>query len=710
LIAGGALKEPEFWLVGGFLASCAALAIVGLSEAKQKDFSIFAMMVGGLWVLGISPAAGSLQNYDAQQYTLAHELAKGGPYLMYRSEGCLLRYKAKQGGGFPETLAEIEKVLPGCLQAGMAEGRELGGYRVEYRVTGSSPYQHFSLTALPKVHSPNSRVSFYADETGIVRTSSVNHTATAADAGVVPAEEFPQIEGCIANYTTRTDPNNKFGNDLTIGYDAQDMRYPESFADMYLKAACFMRDLRDGDAWRGAAYKYSYHRISKDGRENFVLTGQPLEYGVTGLRSYFVDNHFIVHATPEDREATEADGWAYQCEKFSLGTPCADDRPRTRAVTEKDLPADDPQYKPAIPTTHAGGLAELGSSKLFWNSNQDYVSWVGASEDGKREYIGIPRKGVLVMTSDGAGLWMYPGGSSGLAAGGSLYAANENGLLTRFEENGKDVWSFEIPTHDMMLLFRDGILYVHGQSSLDAIDADGQLRWRMKLPGGGEGTMKLSEDGKRLYVVDWGKLHAIDVARGKRLWSIENPCGQQAGLCHPEEFANGSIAIIENNVPESRSRNILRLINAKGELEWSEEYPQRVATFEYVVPRGTSTLVVSAEGVMTAQNPRGEAQWTLQGFWQNLLPSRRVGMFYANLNTAQKLLDAEGQVKYEVPSNSTGFDPLGPYGKVQEVGDNLLLIEKEGHSIWTARLPADIVNLEARNPKRGRAPAQPKSR
>jgi hypothetical protein len=705
-IAGGALKEPEFWLVGGFLVSCAALAIVGLGEARQKDFSIFAMMVGGLWVLGISPAVGGWQNYDAQQYTLAHELAKGGPYLMYRAEGCLLRYKAEQGGGFPETLAEIDKVLPGCLQAGMAEGRELGGYRVEYRVTGTSPYQHFSLTAFPRVHSPDGAVSFYADETGIVRTSGTDHTASATDAGVTPADDFVQIEYCIANYTTRTDPNNKFGNDLTIGYNAQDMRYPDSFADMFLKAACFMKDLRDGDEWRGSAYRYAYQRISKNGQENFVLTGRPIEYGVTGLRSYFVDNHFIVHATAEDREATQPDGEAYRCEFSSLGTPCTNEEPETRAVTAKDLPADDPQFKPAIPSTHAGGLADGGMSKLFWNSNQDYVSWVGASEDAKREYIGLVRKGILVMSSDGAPLWMYPEGTTGLVAGGSLYAANENGLLSRFDESGKKVWSFEIPTHDMVMLFRDGILYVHGQSSLDAIGEDGQLRWRMKLPGGGEGTLTMSDDGKRLYVVDWGKLHTVEVATGNRLWSIDNPCGQQAERCRVEELANGSIVLLETNVQGAGNKVFLRLIKTTGEVEWSEEYPAR----EYVVPRGTNIIVISTGNALIGQNARGEEEWSLQGFWQNLSRSRRAGVFYANSNTAQMMLDARGQVKYEVPRNSIGFDTLGPFGKVQEVGDGLLLIQKEGHSIWTARLPADIVNLETSNPKRGRVPAQPKSR
>ena len=709
VIAGGALKEPEFWVLAGFLTSCVVLAIVALSEAKQRSFSIVAMAVGGLWTLGINPAVGGWKNYDAKQYTLGHELAKGGPYLMYRAESCLLRYKAKQRGGFPETLAEIDKSIPGCLQAGMADGRELGGYRVEYRVTGSAPYAQFSLTALPRVHSPDGTVSFFADETGIVRTSSVAHTASATDGGVTPAEEFGQIERCIANYTSRADKSNKFGRDPNVGYDAQDMHYPDSFADMFQKAACFMRDLRDGDRWKGAAYRYTYQRVSKDVREDFVLTGRPLEYGVTGLRSYFVDNHFIVHATAEDREATEQDGWASRCELFSLGTPCKDDRPQTRPVTEKDLPADDPRYKPPTPSMHEGGLAEVGSSKLFWNSNQDYLSWVGASEDGSREYIGLVRKGILALSSNGAAVWMYPEGTNGLVAGASLYAANENGILTRFDETGKEIWSFDIPTHDMGMQFRDGILYLQG-NGIYAIGEDGQLRWRMKLPGIGGGAIKLSDDGKRLYVVDGGNLHKVDAESGTRLWSVKNECFQQAGLCHPEELANGSIALLENNARGVGNAKHLRLINAKGAVEWSEEYPARVTTFEYVVPRGANTIVVSAENTLTGQNARGEAEWTLQGFWQNLSASRRAGLFYANLNTVQKLMDAKGQVKYEVPRNSIGIDPLGPFGKVQEVGDDLLLIEKEYHSIWTARLPNDVGNGETRRAKSGPASAQPKSR
>lgn len=692
-LAGGALRQPEFWVLAAFGASCVVLATVAWGEARQRGFSMVAMAVGAVWVLSIHPATTMLRKHNAERYVLVHELAQGGPYLMWRTESCLLKYKTKQSGRFPATLEEVDQALPGCLQPGMAEGREIGGYRAEYRVKGNAPYAQFSLTAVPRLKAIGSNPTFFADETGIVRTSFDDRPAAATDGGVSPspAEDLLHIERCIANYTGYIDKANRFGSDVNIGYDAEQMRYPDSFADMAPLQTCFMRDLREGEFWKTAAYRYAYRRIVKDGRENFVLTGRPLQYGVTGLRSYFVDNHFIVHATSEDREAREEDEWAYRCELMSLGTPCADPRLRTRAVTEEDLAADDATGKPLISSTHAGGLAEPGTSKVFWTSPRG-VTWVGASEDASREYIGLSGKGILAITSDGRPLWIYPQGETGLAVGGSLYATTELGTVSRINEKGEVVWSLAMSARGTSLQFRNGILYAYGDASLDAISEDGQLLWRMKLPGVGVATTTLSEDGKRLFVLN-SKLHAVDVERGKRLWSAENLCPQSTEVCKVEELANGSLAAIEDDAREVKRKVNLRLISASGEVLWSEEHAAQVGNFEYVVPRGTNTIVVSADGVMTAEDSRHKTLWKVQGNWRDLKRSRLPGMFYAKLNGTETLLDERGQPKYKVPAGLADVNTA--YDKVQEVGEDLLFVTSEYHTIWTARLPATVTRAEA---------------
>lgn len=690
-MAAGGLMQPEFWVLAGFVVSCAALMIVSVKETRPQSFSMGPMVLAALWVLAINPAVMLLQKRASDRYVLAHDLAKGAPYLMYRTESCLLQYKAKHGG-FPQTLADVDDKIPGCLQSGMAQGRAIGGYRMRYLVKGPAPHSRFSLTALPEVRSPDAAVTFFADESGVLRTFSGDRPGTPGEAGVAPADEFLQIQGCIADFTARSDKSNKFGNDSRISYDASQMRYPASFAEMAVQPACFVNDRHEGETWKGAAYRYFYRPLLQDGRPNFTLTARPLEYGVTGLRSYFVDNHLIIHATSEDREATTADPWAYRCELQSLGTLCADPQPFTRAVTPSDLPFDDPKYKPALPGTLAGGFAEPGTGKLFWNSNQDYLGWTAASGDLKRVYIGVQRKGVLAISSDAHPLWFFPKATNGIVAGDSLFVLNDSGILSRVDANGRWLWSFDLRTNDALLEFRDGILYALGLRGLCAISEDGVLLWRMQLPASGGGTMSLSPNGKRLYFASWIGLQTIDLKNGTRLWNIENARYQEQDLCKLQELANGSIVVGERDRKPSPEKLFVRLISPRGKVEWSQEYPPNTSNLECVVPLGTNTLVIAGGGTVRALNQLGEVAWQKQGFWTGLAASRHPGLFYASSNAQLMLLDSSGQILFQ-PQDPTS---TSPFGKVHEVSDDLLLVEGAYHSLWTVRLPEIFANSTAK--------------
>ena len=692
-VAAGGLKQPEFWVLAGFVVSCATLMIVAVKETRPQSFSMGPMVAAALWVLAINPAVMLLKKHDSDRYVLAHDLAKGAPYLMYRTESCLLQYKAKHGGGFPQALSEVDSAMPGCLQSGLAQGRATGGYRMRYLVQGSAPHSQFSLTALPEVHSADASVSFFADESGVLRAFPGDRPGTASDGGVAPADEFLQIQGCIADFTARSDKSNKFGNDSSIGYDASQMRYPASFAEMAAQSTCFVNDRHEGETWKGAAYRYFYRLVLQDGRQNFTLTARPLEYGVTGLRSYFVDNHLIIHATSEDRGATTADSWAYRCEFLSLGTPCVDPQPHTRGVSQADLPIDDPKYKPSLPSTLAGGFAEPGTSKLFWNSNQDYLAWTAASGDLKRVYIGVQQKGVLAISSDGHPLWFLPKATNGIASGDSFFVLDDKGILSRVDANGRCLWSFELRTNDALLEFRDGILYALGLRGLYAISEDGVLLWRMQLPASGAGTMSLSRNGERLYFASWNSLQAIDLRNGTRLWSLENGCYQEQELCKVQELASGSIVVGERDRKSSPEKLVVRLISPTGKVEWSQEYPTNTWNLEYVVPPGTNTLVIAGGGRVKAVDQRGNVAWEQQGFWSGLTASRHTGLFYASPNNHLMLFDSSGQILFQPPQDPTG---VNLFGKVHEISDDLLLVEREYHSLWTVRLPEILANPAAK--------------
>jgi hypothetical protein len=262
-----------------------------------------------------------LRQYDVRRSRLAEDLAKGGPYIMFRAENCLLRYKAMHPtAGFPDSLVQVDGALPGCLQSGLAKGREIGSYRVEYQSAGSAPHAHFSLIAIPSVHDTQGMISFFADESSIVRTFTGKRVAEASDGGVTPAEDFYSVRTCLRDFDTLfgeakngTPAENPPGQRLG--------RYPVSFAEMVPRDRCYLRGQLDGDAWKTAAYRFSYREFTQGGAENFAFSARPLQYAVTGLRSYFMDNTFVVHATSEDRYATANDPVADVCEFLSL-LPC----------------------------------------------------------------------------------------------------------------------------------------------------------------------------------------------------------------------------------------------------------------------------------------------------------------------------------------------------------------------------------------------------
>lgn len=677
VMVGGALAKPEFWMLCAFLLSCVGLLIASIRDAQPRSFSLPTITVGVLWILAISPTVQLAQRHEAALYTESHELAKGGPYLMYRSTSCLLRYRAK-AGGFPETLQEVDRAIPDCLQPGTAEGKEIERYRVEYRATGASPYQQFSLSAEPSIRSRDGGVSFLADESGIVRTFAGYRAAVASDAGVTPAEDLLRLQNCISDFARRSDRSHRF-SDATVSYDADQMRYPKSFSEMQ-SAECFVNDLRDGDTWKTAAYRFSYRLITENGRQSFVLTGRPLEYGVTGIRSYFVDEHLIEHATAEDREATAADERADRCEMISLGTGCEPNYPFTRPATASDWPND------TSANMLNGAIAEDGVAKLL-GSSQAYMTLVPTSAASDQFFIRRGDRGIMAFSGSGRPLWIYPQAKDGLAAGNSLYAADDNGILSRIENDGKVVWSIDVRSNGARMAFRDGILYIQARG-LYAIRKDGTLLWRMILPGAGLGSVTVSANGRRLYVVDGQDLHAVDVQEGKRLWSIKNQCYQQADQCNVEELANGSVALIENNNPDFRSRVRLRLVSAVGEVQWTQEFPERVYSFEYLVPRGTNTIVVGASGAILGENGRGETSWKVDAlYWHDLCRSQTPGMFYASSENELALFGPDGEITYRSRALLPSIDPRG---NVVELAGDLILIQQEGHAIWSLRLPASI--------------------
>lgn len=106
----------------------------------------------------------------------------------------------------------------------------------------------------------------------------------------------------------------------------------------------------------------------------------------------------------------------------------------------------------------------------------------------------------------------------------------------------------------------DEILILGLKRSVSAISRrDGRVLWQSRLPGGvGDGFVTVISDGALIYAHTQGKLHCLDLADGRLLWSNEL-IGYGYGiasLCLPAGPAAPDIAAVEKRSDEQRrSRN-----------------------------------------------------------------------------------------------------------------------------------------------------------
>jgi hypothetical protein len=184
---------------------------------------------------------------------------------LYWPTSCALKYQSLNGR-WANSLKEIEE-LPGC--GGIDSG-------FKYERTGSG----FIL------HTTNGQPLFYTDESGMIRINGLN--------------------GQVADTA---------GSDTQIllyrlaQWERSHDEYPLSLENILQLDDWINRVVKDGK------YVVHYERIDP---HRFRLTERPSRYGYTGLRSYYVDEAQIIHATSFDRDANAADVVAPKCEITGL--------------------------------------------------------------------------------------------------------------------------------------------------------------------------------------------------------------------------------------------------------------------------------------------------------------------------------------------------------------------------------------------------------
>lgn len=80
--------------------------------------------------------------------------------------------------------------------------------------------------------------------------------------------------------------------------------YPAELTDLIAPVSVppYIDSVLAGGSKRG--YDFTYQRIDS---ENFTIIADPINFGVTGGRHFFVDKSGVIRAIDEDREATSSD-------------------------------------------------------------------------------------------------------------------------------------------------------------------------------------------------------------------------------------------------------------------------------------------------------------------------------------------------------------------------------------------------------------------
>jgi hypothetical protein len=291
--------------------------------------------------------------------TQSHEYEKGyaAQQMVRTIARCAFEYaEAHPQEGFPNRLEELENSGSGCVPLG--PGQALDGHQFEYQATrsGSDGAGRGGAEAGAQSDGTAGGGSTSVDETNGITVSSAT-------------------TGNATSVSLRSGPNDKFtarsrGEQLPQGiFSLADLQVNESGVFLRMErgqpftfsppltlmnnlVGCLKRDFMvhggypsnlhgilgvKGDygtpcipgfqakdmsvlaLWTNhfsfGSYRFTYTATGKDGwyYQGFRLDARPEEYGKIALRSYFVDQNGVTHATPLNRAATAADANA-ECE------------------------------------------------------------------------------------------------------------------------------------------------------------------------------------------------------------------------------------------------------------------------------------------------------------------------------------------------------------------------------------------------------------
>ena len=210
-----------------------------------------------------------------------------------------MTYQATIGAGTFGLFSELQQA--NMIDAVLASGNKYGYVFTLSRTHASSTSpSKFHLTATPQSYPKTGRRSFYIDETGELRGADKQGAAASTD--------DPIIDDCAS-----------FGiffnercvlNDLRVFYVAQLHYYVSVGAGAYgtlsqLQQAGLINSRRASGTNHGYTFELITIAPSPGIPAFFSIRATPVNYGVTGTRSFYIDNNGVIRGA--DRQGAPAD-------------------------------------------------------------------------------------------------------------------------------------------------------------------------------------------------------------------------------------------------------------------------------------------------------------------------------------------------------------------------------------------------------------------
>lgn len=185
------------------------------------------------------------------------------------------------------------------IDAALATGDKYGYHFVIETVagTGTTP-ANFIITATPKIYRKTGRKSFHIGTSGIIRGADKNGAPANANDPIIENQCLPNEDCTISNMRTLHSAEVTYQATLGNGdYGTVSQLYTANLISELLA-----RGYANG-------YRFTITTVARTNNTeaSFIITAVPINYGVTGTRSFYIDTSGIIRGTDKNGAPATAD-------------------------------------------------------------------------------------------------------------------------------------------------------------------------------------------------------------------------------------------------------------------------------------------------------------------------------------------------------------------------------------------------------------------